>query len=109
MNNRINIKSTKELNNIKYLINKNRFCLTPLLSDIEILNTDNLENIATNLKNEDIKIISIEKEIRNYRIKHYKINLNIKINESNYNIVNWFIYDKYKNIFEDEEVFADNE
>ena len=103
------VKNSKELNFIQDQINKNRFCLTPLLSDIEILNIDDLEYIATNLKDEDIKIISVEKETRNYRCKYYKINLNIKINESNYNIVNWFIYDKYKNIFEDEEVFADNE
>lgn len=101
-----NVINSKEIAFIKKKIMENILCLTPLLSDVNGINIDELEATALKLTKEDIKIISVLKDIRNYRRKDYRIKLNI--NNLLNNAENWFTYDKYLDVFEDSDVYIDN-
>lgn len=100
-----NVKNSKEIKFIKNQIMENVSCLTPLLSDFDEIDMDDLESIVFNLTNNDIEIISILKSIKSYRRKDYYIRMNI--NNLINNVGNWFTYDSYLDVFEDAEVYID--
>jgi hypothetical protein len=105
----MSLRKIININEIEFIKNKileNKFCLTPLLADNDSIDMDELENMAFNFSANDINIISVFKDKRNYRRKDYLITLNI--NNLIYNKENWFTYDNYLHVFEDTEVYIDN-
>lgn len=111
-----NIKNCNEIDDIKEMINKNRFCLTNALLDAEKLTDDRINNLDIDLI-EDIVTNQIDRVIINeakkdkmsYRLTQYQLELDIWVNDELYRVTNWFTYDKKENTFEDSEVYADND
>jgi len=109
------IRNNLELEKIKALIHRDPFCLTCCLLDAQKLtdnktndlDIDELEYIVTH----DIDRIIInqaEKLKKNYKENHYKLDLDIWIDNELYRTSNWFTHNKKDDIFEDSEVYAEN-
>jgi hypothetical protein len=107
-----NVNNFEEKQQLKELLNLNRFSLKDALLDAKKLSgdrtnnlgIDNIENIVEN-EIQQLNVFDVMKDKKDYRRTEYLIELDIMINDEVYRIKNWFVFDRKLNVLEDSSIY----